>query len=189
MPITFSRKTILALAALPVLGLGIAAGAAQARGWGDDRMGGGMPPMLPGFAELDADKDGKVTRAEIDALRAERQKAMDPDGDGFITAAEMKAHAADQARARAEAMVDRLFARLDADKDGKLSAAEALSGPMAGGRGVDRMFGRVDRDGDGAISQAEYDAAAERMAEGMRRHGERRGHGKGEGQGHGMAHD
>lgn len=187
-----SRKTILALAVVPMLGLGIVAGVAEARGWGDGRMGGmegmggGMPQMLPGFAEMDADKDGKVTRAEIDAIRVERQKAMDPDGDGFITATEMKAHAADQAKARAEAMVDRMFARLDADKDGKLSAAEALSGPMAGGNGIDRMFDRVDGDGDGVISQAEYDAAAERMAEGMRRHGEGRGHGKGEGRGHGM---
>lgn len=184
MQTTFSRKTILALAVVPVLGLGVIAGVAEARGWGEDRMGG-MPQMLPGFAEMDTDKDGKVTRAEIDAIRAERQKAMDPDGDGFITAAEMKAHAADQAKARAEAMVDRMFARLDADKDGRLSAAEALSGPMAGGRGVDRMFDRVDRDNDGAISLAEYDAAAERMAEGRRGHGEGRGHGKGEGRGHG----
>jgi Ca2+-binding EF-hand superfamily protein len=178
MQTTFSRKTILALALVPVLGLGVVAGVAEARGWGEDRMGGGMPQMLPGFAEMDADKDGKVTRAEIDAIRAERQKAMDPDGDGYVTLEEMKAHAGEQARARAEAMVDRMFARLDTDKDGKLSAAEALSGPMAGGRGVDRMFDRLDRDGDGALSQAEYDAAARRMAEGMR--------GKGEGRGHGM---
>lgn len=190
MQTTFSRKTILALAVVPVLGLGVVAGVAEARGWDDSRMGG-MPQMLLDFAQLDADKDGKVTRAEVDAIRAEPQKAMDTDGDGFVTAAEMKAHAAEQAKARAEAMVDRMFARMDADKDGKLSASEAMAGPMAGGRGLDRMFDRVDRDGDGAISQAEYDAAADRMAEGKRRHGEGRGHGKGEGhrQGQGMSND
>jgi Ca2+-binding EF-hand superfamily protein len=194
MKTTFSRKTMLAMAVAPVLALGLVAGVAEARGWGEDRMGGmggGMPQMLPGFADMDADKDGKVTRAEIDAIRAERQKAMDPDGDGFVTLEEMTAHAADSAKARAEAMVDRMFARADTDKDGKLSAAEALASPMAGGRGTDRMFDRLDRDSDGAISQAEYDAAAERMAKGDRGRGEGRGHGKGEGRGHGhgMSHD
>src|SRR5690606_37663422 len=148
------------------------AGAVQARGWGDHgRMGGSGGPaaMMPDFATLDTDADGKITMAELEALRVERQKAMDPDGDGFITLEEMKAHAAAEAVKRAEAMVDRMFTRMDADKDGKLSAAEALSGPMAGG-GFERMFGRVDRDGDGGISQEEFDTMGQMM--------QRRGDGK-----------
>lgn len=186
-----TRKTIFTLALAPVLAVALVAGAAQARGPGEARGGPGgmMGQMMPDFATLDSDGDGKVTKAELDARRVERQKAMDPDGDGFITLDEMKAHAAAQARERAEAMVDRMFAGLDTDKDGKLSAAEALAGPMAGARGADRLFDRVDRDGDGAISQLEYDRMAERMqgrGEG-RRGGGMRGEGKhGEGmRGHG----
>lgn len=176
------------LTVVSALALALAAGAVQAHGKADGRMGG-WAAAIPDFAALDTDKDGKVTRAELDARRAERQKAMDPDGDGFITLDEMKAHAAAQARVRAESMVDRMFARLDTDKDGRLSAAEAMAGPMAGGdRGAGRMFDRVDRDGDGAISQQEYDRMAERMqGRGEGRHG--RGKGEGRGEGRGWMHD
>jgi len=182
-----NRKTIFTLTLAPVLAVALVAGMAQARGPGEGHgaHGGNMQQMMPDFGTLDTDGDGKVTKAEIDARRLDRQKAMDPDADGFITLEEMKSHAAAQAKQRAEAMVDRMFAGLDTDKDGKLSAAEAMSGPMAGGRGMDRMFDRLDRDGDGAISQAEYDRMGERMqrmgdrkrGEGMRGEG-RHGHGK-----------
>ena len=182
-----TRQTTVALVSALAVALG--AGAVMAKGWGEGRMGGhgDMSGMMPAFATLDTDGDGKITRAELDARKADRQKAMDPDGDGFITLDEMKAHAAEQARTRAEAMVDRMFARLDTDKDGKLSAAEALSGPMGGQRGAERMFDRLDRDGDDAISAEEY----ARMTERMQGRGEGRGHGQrhGRGEGHGRMHD
>lgn len=174
-----TRTKILTLTLAPVLAVALVAGAAQARGWGEGRMGGqgGPAAMMPDFATLDTDGDGKITRAELEARQLELQKAMDPDGDGFITREEMKAHAAAEAVKRAEAMVDRMFDRRDADKDGRLSAAEAMSGPM-NGAGFDRMFTRLDRDSDGAISKAEYD----RMAEAMQRGESKRGHGmRGEG--------
>jgi len=43
------------------------------------------------------------------------------------------------------------FARADANKDGKVSLAEAEAGALA-------MFDKVDTNHDGAISPAEHDA-------------------------------
>lgn len=175
-----TRKTVLMLTVAPALALAVAAGAVQARGPGEhDRMGGRPAAMMPDFATLDTDGDGKITRAELDARRADRQKAMDADGDGFVTLEEMKAHAAAEAAARAETMAARMFERADADKDGKLSVTELDAASPRRQAGLDRMFARIDQDGDGAISQAEYDRMAARMQEGRRGHGEGRGDGQG----------
>lgn len=172
-----TRKTTLTVAS--VLALALAAGAAQAWPHGGRAQGHGPHMMMPAFGDLDTDGDGKITREELEAKRLERIKAMDPDGDGFITLDEMKTRAGEQARQRAEAMAERMFTGLDADKDGKISAAEALGARMAAPQGMERLFNRVDADDDGAISQQEFDRAAERMQK-MRGkgHGEGR-HGKG----------
>ena len=48
-----------------------------------------------GMAKMDADKDGRISRAEFAAAHkgdATKFASHDPDGDGFISAAEMKAH-------------------------------------------------------------------------------------------------
>jgi len=66
----------------------------------------------------------------------------DPNGDGVTTREEMVGGA------------DARFAALDADKDGKLSAAEF--GRPGGGR----MMARADADGDGVITLDEARAAA-----------------------------
>ena len=68
----------------------------------------------------------------------------DPNGDGATTKDEMQAAAAVR------------FATLDADKDGKLSAAEREAAP--GGR----MIARADADNDGAVTSAEMTAATDR---------------------------
>lgn len=178
-----TRKTTLTMVSL--LSLTLAAGVAVAGPHGERGQGMGHGMMMPSFEERDTDGDGKITREEMDARRLERIKSMDPDGDGVITLDEMKAHAGEMARQRAEKMAEKMFTNLDADKDGKLSAAEALAGRMGGKRGADRMFGMVDRDDDGAISKDEFDRAAERMqkmrGEGGRGEGRKGMHGEGEG--------
>ncbi|RYY27352.1 MAG: EF-hand domain-containing protein [Sphingomonadales bacterium] len=79
------------------------------------------------------------------AAQAQDRPGMfpDPNGDGVTTKAESTAAA------------DARFARLDTDKDGKLSAAERASAP-GGGRGLDR----ADTDGDGTVSLEEVRASA-----------------------------
>ena len=120
------------------------------------------------FATLDADKDGKVTKAEVEAFRAAKVKAMDANADGKISADELSA-------ARIAAATDRIKARsaemvkaLDSDGDGMLSAAEMAARP-----GPERLFDRIDANGDGAVTQDEVDAAQKAMHE---KHGW--GHGK-----------
>lgn len=70
----------------------------------------------------------------------------DADNDGTITRPEYLAD------------VDARFAKLDANKDGKISKEER---PGEGERGG-RMMGRIDTDGDGAISLDEQHAQANR---------------------------
>ncbi len=111
------------------------------------------------FETLDADGDGRITRAEAEAMAAGRMAAADTDGDGALSLAEIEAHGAARAKERAARMME----RLDADKDGRLTAEEMRAGKRAG-----RMFDRADADGDGVITKAEFDEAREKM---RRRHG------------------
>ena len=87
------------------------------------------------FGKMDADKNGKVSRAEIEAYD--------------------RAVAIGSARARALAS----FAQLDADKNGQLSQAEFLKlvtgTPPADGR---PLLAKLDTNKDGAISLVEHRA-------------------------------
>lgn len=111
------------------------------------------------FETLDADGDGQVTQADLDALRESRFAEFDADGDGSVTAEEFAARAAGQASERAAEM----FARLDADGDGVLSR-DVIERGRGGDRGA-RMIERLDTDGDGAVSAEEFEAMQERRAE------------------------
>lgn len=97
----------------------------------------------------------------------------DADGNGVLTRAEAQAHAA------------QMFAKMDANKDGKLDAADRAA------RHVEmqaKMFERLDANKDGSISKAEWDQhgadraakradAGEGKRDGMRgHHGKRGGH-------------
>lgn len=138
-----------------------------------DREGrqGGNPMMQMDFAAADADGDGKITPAEIDAYRIARLTAADTDKDGFLSAEEVSAMAAARMAARANTraaeMATRMIERQDTDGDGKLSLAE-----MAQPTGPERMIARLDTDKDGALSAAELAAGQDRMAE---RQGGKRG--------------
>jgi Ca2+-binding EF-hand superfamily protein len=61
--------------------------------------------------------------------------------------------------ARIAKRVDDVFARLDADKDGKISKAEASKGPR-----LSKKFDAVDADHDGFVTRAELTAAFARHA-------------------------
>ncbi|WP_146344357.1 EF-hand domain-containing protein [Phaeobacter marinintestinus] len=116
------------------------------------------------FEQLDADGDGQVTQAEMEAHRAGRFTEMDTNGDGKLTADEMQAHGQQKAKDRSAKMLE----KFDKDGDGALSAEE-----MPKPRHGDKMFGRIDTDGSGGVSKEEFDAAKAKMKE----HG-RKGHGK-----------
>jgi Ca2+-binding EF-hand superfamily protein len=116
------------------------------------------------FAEADTNKDGAVTKEEIEAARAARFKAADTDGDGKISRAEFDAEADRREKERRDAM----FARLDDDKDGAVSLEE-----QSEFRHGERLM-RADKDGDGKVTEAEMEAQMKRM---MGRHGRHHRHG------------
>lgn len=135
-----------------------------------------------GFDKLDANSDGSITRAEVDAQAAERFAKIDSNRDGFVSQAEMTAHHETMRSQRAEKMKERAaaggeraekradrmekrgermakrggdhFARRDANSDGRISLAEF----QAGG---DKMIARFDADKNGVVTKDEMAKARE----------------------------
>lgn len=169
-----TKPLVASVALAAIVAAGLSTVALAERGGPDSGFG---PMPIPSFAELDADKDGRVTQAEFDAFRAGRVTALDTDKDGKLSAAEITAQAMQRAEARAGDMAAKMIAARDSDGDGLLSAAEMAVMPVP-----QMIFDRVDSDGDGAITEDEANVARERMAERMERgprgHGPR-GHGPG----------
>lgn len=131
---------------------------------------GGPRQMLE---QVDANADGAVTKAEIEAHRTDKFASADTNGDNLVSAAEFEEFSiAERERKQAERRAKR-FAKLDANGDGMITADEHAA---ADDKRVDRLFERMDADGDGVITEAERDAAKEAMKErrgkrGMGRHG------------------
>ena len=87
-------------------------------------------PQGFGLLASDANTDGKVTRAELEAFLSAQFSRIDTDNDGTSSPAERRAaRDRDLATGRAEAGKER-FARLDGDRNGQLSPSEfALTRP------------------------------------------------------------
>jgi Ca2+-binding EF-hand superfamily protein len=90
---------------------------------------------------VDADKDGKISKAEFDAEGSKLFAKLDENGDGKIASNEMpQRHWAK--------FGGKMFDRIDADKDGNVTKAEF----QAAG---EKMFQRMDKNGDGIIEKDE----------------------------------
>jgi len=126
----------------------IAAGAVLAKG------GPGGPGMRMSFEEIDADGNGEVTQAEMDAIKAARFATADTNGDGALSLEELSAQAAERAAAHAERMLE----KRDANGDGVLSPDEMTKSHRSG-----KMMDRFDTDGNGSISKAEFEEASNHM--------------------------
>jgi Ca2+-binding EF-hand superfamily protein len=108
------------------------------------------------FAALDTDRNGSISRAEFDAQRAGgREKRAERRGDRM-----------ERRGNRGIAMRPRMFERIDANKDGRLSLAEAVARPL-------ERFTRADANNDGTLTREERRAAREKMR--MQRQGRRDG--------------
>lgn len=117
------------------------------------------------MTKLDANKDGKVTLAELTQSKQSWLAEVDTNKDGAATTAELDAHA----KAQREKHVQQLFQRKDANRDGRLSRDESGM--------PERWFDRNDENKDGALTPAE-------LATG-RGKGGKRGDGEGRGRKHG----
>lgn len=112
----------------------------------------GPDKRQPGFETLDADGDGALTQAEMEAHRSARFAEADADGNGSLSADEMMAMGQKRKSDRAARMIE----RLDANSDGEVSEEELAQ--HRGKRGQDG-FSRMDADGDGAVTKAEFEDA------------------------------
>ena len=172
--------------ATKIAAFGLAAGAAvmfatavPAVAWGpqggfgpDAGLGTGEPGgvLAVAFADLDADGNGTVTQADLDAWAAAKFAAVDTDASGTLSAAELAAQAAARIEARldgqtpglrrgdpatiAATFAGRIVAARDTDGDGLLSASE-----VAPNLDFARLINRFDTDDDNAWSDAEFTAA------------------------------
>src|SRR4029079_12095832 len=109
---------------------------------------------------------GFVDKAEADAMAAQRAAKVEQ-------RAEKRAARFDPAR---------MWARLDANKDGKLTQAEADAALSARAQKTGKapsthaaMFARLDTNKDGTVTRAEFDAAAAQMHARIEQAGMRRG--------------
>ena len=121
------------------------------------------------FARLDANRDGFITKTEVDAVQGQ-----------FADKAAKKAQRFDG---------DKMFDRLDANRDGKITPAEAEAARAAriaakGGQpaqahaaAVGGLFARADANKDGTITRAEFDALAGQMKARMEKAGMNHGMG------------
>lgn len=142
-------STVLIATGLGVTGTAIASGPGS---WRDGSRAEFRAQMLEQrFAELDADGDGSVTQAEIEAFRQARFERADKDGDGLLSQEEAMA----EDERMSEEAAARRFAAMDKNGDGGLSPDE-IGDPVMG------MFERLDRNEDGALSQEEFERLAKR---------------------------
>ncbi|KZD11936.1 EF-hand domain-containing protein [Oceanibaculum pacificum] len=104
----------------------------------------GQPRAEKMMEHLDTDKNGSISREEFAAVRHGKLADYDKDGDGALSKAEYEA----MVTAQAQKMAERSFAKLDANKDGKIDQSEREARR-------DEAFKRLDKNGDGTISPDE----------------------------------
>ena len=142
--------------------------AAQARGERQERMAQRRERMAERraglFDRLDSDKNGSISRAEFDAHAAARaERRAQRGGDGEMRVRRAMRHARMMRGHRMGAMGGArfggaMFERLDADKDGRVSLAEASARAL-------QMFDKADADRNGTVTIEERRAAWQRFRE------------------------
>jgi Ca2+-binding EF-hand superfamily protein len=113
------------------------------------------------FKLMDANGDGKITRAEHATGAKKMFEQIDANRDGTVTASEMDAAMAKQGAKPAsdDKSSAEKIAVIDKNKDGKLTAAEHATGS-------EEMFDKMDTNRDGSISKQECDAGMKMMKKG-----------------------
>ena len=102
------------------------------RAFGVPGMGKGKAPPEPSLAEIDTDKDGRVTQPELAAYYRRSgflPVQVQPDGAGGSPLAGLALYSGRRPEPTVEAVAQAMFALLDANKDGKLTRDELAAAP------------------------------------------------------------
>jgi hypothetical protein len=105
-------------------------------------------------ARADGDGDGKITLSEFRTARVTQMMKLDANKDGKVSKAEFDARGQGRGAPEGKPKGDgsRMFGMLDTNKDGALDKAEL-------GKMAEKRFARMDADGDGVLSAAERQSA------------------------------
>lgn len=122
---------------------------------------------------VDADKDGKVSKAELTTFEEKKFAEIDADKDGSLTPGEFRAYrkAAMEAFRKDHPRPEREEAKADGDKkpsgeraEGKEGKPHHAKGPGRHGKGgAMRLIRMADTDENGQVSKAEATAATEKF--------------------------
>jgi Ca2+-binding EF-hand superfamily protein len=110
-------------------------------GW----QGGGMGRQMPSFADLDKNKDGKISKSEW-TLPPQLFDRIDENHDGFIDQDEWNRFRS-RAGGGAGRMTDLLMKLLDTNGDGKITREEFA--------GILKLFDALDENHDGVLTKEE----------------------------------
>jgi Ca2+-binding EF-hand superfamily protein len=126
---------------------------AERGGMGMDGPGEGRGRMLMEmFDTADADKDGKLSHAELEARRQAGFAAADTNADGALSAEELSARQLARFQERLAERTQAMLDTMDNAGNGSLSADELGEGPGL------RNFARIDADNDGFVTKEEIRA-------------------------------
>lgn len=150
-------KSVFAALAL-TLSLGLAAEARADAPRGDQPSAGQNAPRAhrprPTFEQLDKNHDGRIVAGEVPERAWSKLSRADADHDGAVTKAELDAAVAARRAARADGgrRGPRSFEELDKNHDGKIVASEVPAQAW-------QRISRADANHDNAVTKAELDAA------------------------------
>lgn len=150
------RKPLLVLAVLAALSAGVAFAA-------DNTPPDQTKPLNAKFVALDKNGDGVIDRSEAvaDPKLAAKFDELDKNKDGKLTPDEFRhrfaygEHGRYEHHGRHGEHGRALFAKLDANKDGRISREEAQADPKFAAR-----FDRLDVNKDGFVDKADFEARA-----------------------------
>jgi Ca2+-binding EF-hand superfamily protein len=134
-----TKRYAAAAAVLGMAAIALPSAAAAQAAKGPTRAG--LVKMLEGrFSQIDGNKDGTLTRAEVESAHSDLMKA---------------------ANSEMGKAIDGQFAEMDSNKDGKVSNAEAIAiAPAERKAAVGTAFAKFDTNKDGNVTLAEFRAAA-----------------------------